>query len=64
MANTSIKNAFERMWYHIVAALGNKVDLTTEETISGVKTFSNGMNIGDAQLKYNSTDKAIEISFK
>ncbi len=26
MANTSIYNAFERMWQHIVAHLGNKVD--------------------------------------
>lgn len=27
MANTSIFNAFERMWQHIVAALGNKSDI-------------------------------------
>lgn len=26
MANTSIYAAFERMWQHIVARLGNKVD--------------------------------------
>ena len=26
MTNTSIYNAFERMWQHIVAHLGNKVD--------------------------------------
>jgi uncharacterized membrane protein len=28
MANTSIYNAFERMWLHIVAAIGTKADKT------------------------------------
>lgn len=28
MANSSIFTAFERMWLHIVAALGNKADLS------------------------------------
>jgi hypothetical protein len=32
MANTSIFNAFERMWQHIVAALGNKSDLDHTHT--------------------------------
>lgn len=27
MANTSILNAFERMWQHVVVALGKKSDL-------------------------------------
>ena len=32
MANTSIFNAFERMWQHIVAALGNKSNLDHTHT--------------------------------
>lgn len=63
MANTSIKAAFERMWAHIVLALSNKVDLTSEETISGVKTFSNGMIVGEIELMHDNAENALVISF-
>jgi hypothetical protein len=34
MANTSIKNAFERMWAHVMTKLGEKADnITTEEIV-------------------------------
>lgn len=51
MANQSIYSAFERMWQHIVAAIGNKADKThvhddryyTEEEIDGaLANFTNG----------------------
>lgn len=32
MANTSIFNAFERMWQHITTALNNKSDLNHNHT--------------------------------
>ena len=43
MTNTSIKNAFERMWVHVVSALGNKSDIThthkeTDTKISALQT--------------------------
>ena len=44
MANTSIFNAFERMWQHIVAALENKSDIShnhTKEDITDLEIFSN-----------------------
>lgn len=62
MANQSIKAAFERFWAHVVIALSDKVDLTSTQTVDGVKTFSNGIKIGDATVSYNSEDKALVIN--
>ena len=39
------------------------MDLTSAQTASGVKTFSNGIKIGNASLTYDSTNKRIVISF-
>ena len=68
MANQSIYNAFERMWSHVVALVGNQsdnmVDLTSEQTVNGVKTFTNGINLGEfASLSYDSTVGAVVITF-
>ena len=38
------------------------MDLTSAQTASGIKTFSNGIKIGSATMKYDSTTKAIVIS--
>ena len=38
------------------------VNLTEAQTISGVKTFSNGIKIGNATLSYSSTDEALVIT--
>ncbi len=68
MANTSILNAFDRFWQHVVALVGNKadkdevVDLTSDQLVSGVKTFENGIKIGDGLL-YKTTDGFV-ISFE
>ena len=37
MANTSIYAAFERMWQHIVSALGNKADKSEVPTIQIIR---------------------------
>lgn len=39
------------------------VDLTSNQAINGVKSFENGIQIGDAKLEYDSTNKRIVISF-
>ena len=39
------------------------MDLTSAQTASGVKTFSNGIKIGNATLSYNSTASALVLSF-
>lgn len=41
----------------------NYVDLTSAQTVSGQKTFTGGVKIGDALLTYDSTNKAIVITF-
>ena len=38
MTNISIKNAFERMWQHIIFLLGNKSDLVHEHSASEITT--------------------------
>ena len=38
------------------------MDLTSDQTVSSVKTFSNGIKIGNASLTYDSTKKMIVIS--
>ena len=39
------------------------VDTSSDQTVSGVKTFSNGLQIGNAKLTYDSTAGALKISF-
>lgn len=75
MANTSIRAAFERMWQHITLALSGKsdvdhthsdyVDLTSDQTATGVKTFTNGIEIGDegVQLTYDAEEGAMRFTF-
>lgn len=45
------------------SSISSKMDLTSAQTASGVKTFSNGINIGSANLKYDSSAGALTISF-
>ena len=40
------------------------VDLTSAQTITGTKTFPNGIIIGNAQLTYDSINERLIISFK
>ena len=40
------------------------VDLASPQTVSGVKTFSNGIKIGDATISYDTTKKAIVFNFE
>lgn len=59
MANTSIFNAFERMWQHTVAALNNKSDKTDVEelkTLVGDKSVSEQISnaIGDVSGQIDS----------
>lgn len=46
MANTSILAAFERMWHHVVTALGNKSDI--EHTHDGYATSNDFNELEDA----------------
>lgn len=39
------------------------VDLINSQTISGIKTFSNGLIIGDAMIEYESEEGTLVISF-
>lgn len=36
MANQSILAAFERMWQHVVAALGSKSDISHNHTVASI----------------------------
>lgn len=47
MANQSIKNAFERMWQHVVAKLGTKADIEHEHTKSEITDFPTSMPASD-----------------
>lgn len=38
------------------------MDLTSAQTASGVKTFSNGIKIGNTTMSYDSTNKRLIIS--
>ena len=39
------------------------VDIASEQTVSGVKTFSNGIKIGNATMSYDSENNRIVIAF-
>ena len=39
------------------------MDLTSDQTASGVKTFTDGIKIGNASLTYDSANNRIVISF-
>lgn len=41
----------------------NGVTTTTAQTVSGLKTFSNGLNIGNAKLQYNTATEALDFIF-
>lgn len=43
--------------------LSSYMDLTSDQTSTGIKAFSNGVNIGNASLTYDSTKSALVISF-
>lgn len=70
MTNASILAAFERMWQHVIAKVDEKanvndvVDLTSSQTISGVKTFDDGIKLGGATMSYDTTEKAIVFNFE
>ena len=65
MTNNSIRAAFERMWQHIVLALADKLDLTSDQTATGVKTFTNGIILGENGVKliYDDTEGAMRFTF-
>ena len=44
-------------------ANGQIVGTTGTQTISGVKTFSNGIKIGDANFTYDSSTKSVKVTF-
>lgn len=54
---TGAKNAKDAL-----ANLG-AMDLETDQAAAGIKTFVNGIKIGDAELTYDSSRKRITISF-
>lgn len=48
----------------VTAIEGAYVDKTTAQTISGLKTFSNGFKIGSSLLAYDTTNECITITFE
>ena len=40
------------------------VDLDSDQTVAGVKTFSNGIKLGNATLNYSEDENALVISFE
>lgn len=50
---------------NIQTQLDDKMDLTSDQTVTGVKTFTNGIEIGDegVQLTYDTSEGAFKISF-
>lgn len=46
-----------------ITACNTMCNLTEAQTVSGVKTFSNGIKIGSATLAYDATDGALKITF-
>lgn len=47
MANTSIYNAFERMWQHVVAKLGTKAEAEHTHSVSEIGAAPAGYGLGD-----------------
>lgn len=47
--------------YLTSAGMSNYVDLISEQIITGVKTFSNGLKIGDTTITYDSANKALKF---
>lgn len=67
---TITDNNLSTLWNKIQSYVNSRitvdsvVDLTSNQTITGKKTFSNGITIGDnVQLSYDSTEDALKISF-
>lgn len=63
-------NNLSTLWNKIQSYVNSRitvdsvVDLSSNQTITGKKTFSNGITIGDnVQLSYDSTEDALKISF-
>ena len=50
MTNTSILAAFERMWQHVVAALGNKADIDHTHEFSGSSVYVQPDEPANAQI--------------
>lgn len=46
----------------VIANIG-AVDLTSAQTISGLKTFSNGLKVGEAQFIFDSSTQSLVLSF-
>lgn len=67
---TITDNNLSTLWNKIQSYVNSRitvdsvVDLSSNQTITGKKTFSNGITIGDnVQLSYDSTEDALKISF-
>ena len=62
MANTSILAAFERMWQHVVAALGNKADIDSvpvvDDTMSVSGAAADAAAVGE---RFDSLDTVVAV---
>jgi hypothetical protein len=58
-SNTSDTLATSKAVYTLNQAV---VHNTTNENVAGVKTFTDGINIGDCVLRYDSTTDTLNIS--
>ena len=52
MANTSIFAAFERMWHHVLVAIGNKADLDHSHNVSEIADLQEHLK-DNSQMKLN-----------
>ena len=62
MANTSILNAFERMWFHIVALVGNKADISHTHTMANIDNLQTTLD-GKASSTHTHTLASLGISY-
>lgn len=69
MSNASIKNAFERMWQHVVAGLGRKADIShthdyhTKKLLWENASMSSAFSPQDIELTNFSSYDAFEVTY-
>ena len=59
----NLSNSMNTKITNLENSLDGYMDLTSDQTTSGVKTFSNGFKLGNATFTFNNDDNAVVIAF-